>query len=378
MKGSRSSTCPTERSSFTSEASSRSRRALRSRTDDSSMAYTPGVARVSSAIAADPAKVWALTIKQNTVAIVSLTAACSDSATSSRRRLCPSWCGEASLRSSAASTPFRSASRRRTSTRSSATGSSLFFPVFGGVNLEDISAPRCFEVERRLREILHIQVPPRRPARNRDRRSRRAAERSPGRRQGPGKMSDRPHGRRRGGCRDDADVTAGAGTSSGRDREVLYRGRPGLTPGEVPQRWISTNPRDLRSSADDALEGADVAIFDLARRSELRCRPPQGHLLIAAKHNHLRCRLSEIENHAAIYTVGPTTRTRSTTARCSGRFRGALDRSCMRDHARMWLAAARGRSRTGRPTKGSHMADYIIPSGSQQPRRRFPPLLHSC
>jgi malate dehydrogenase (oxaloacetate-decarboxylating) len=57
--------------------------------DDLSMAYTPGVARVSMAIHDDPAKAWALTIKANTVAVVSDGTAVAASATSARRPRCP-------------------------------------------------------------------------------------------------------------------------------------------------------------------------------------------------------------------------------------------------------------------------------------------------
>ena len=51
----------------------------------------------------------------------------------------------------------------------------LIAPVFAGINLEDISAPRCFEIERRLRGQPRHPGLPRRPARHRDRRARRAA-----------------------------------------------------------------------------------------------------------------------------------------------------------------------------------------------------------
>ncbi len=50
-------------------------------------------------------------------------------------------------------------------------------PGFAGINLEDISAPRCFEIEARLREALDIPRLPRRPARHRDRRARRPDQR---------------------------------------------------------------------------------------------------------------------------------------------------------------------------------------------------------
>ena len=60
----------------------------------------------------------------------------------------------------------------------------LLAPVFGGINLEDISAPRCFEIERRLRERARHPGLPRRPARHRDRRPRCTPQRSSRRRQG--------------------------------------------------------------------------------------------------------------------------------------------------------------------------------------------------
>src|SRR5215207_1779804 len=56
--------------------------------DDLSMAYTPGVARVSQAIADDPSKAWTLTIKQHSVAVVATAPPCSGSATSAPRRQC--------------------------------------------------------------------------------------------------------------------------------------------------------------------------------------------------------------------------------------------------------------------------------------------------
>ena len=127
--------------------------------DDLSMAYTPGVARVSQAIADDPAKVWALTIKQNTVAVVS-----DGSAVLGLGDIGP----EAAL-------PVME-------------GKAVLFKEFGGVDafpicLDDAGrrrdrpdrdrdraglrrrstsrtspSPRCFEIERRLRETLDIPI----------------------------------------------------------------------------------------------------------------------------------------------------------------------------------------------------------------------------
>ena len=155
-----SSTSPTARSSCTWAARSRSttRCPIRTR-DDLSMAYTPGVARVCLAIRDDRQRAFALTIKQNTVAVVtdgtavlgprrhrSRGGAAGDGRQGDalqgvrRRRRLPDLPGHQGRR-----------------TRSSRP-SSCIAPGFGGVNLEDIAAPRCFEIEERLRKELDIPV----------------------------------------------------------------------------------------------------------------------------------------------------------------------------------------------------------------------------
>ena len=127
--------------------------------DDLSMVYTPGVARVSRAIADDPEKVWNLTIKRNTVAVVTDGTAVLGLGDIGPEAALPVMEGKAML--------FKEFGdvdavpdlprRRRTSTRSSRTVKAIA-PGFGGINLEDISAPRCFEIERRLRRGLDIPV----------------------------------------------------------------------------------------------------------------------------------------------------------------------------------------------------------------------------
>src|SRR5712691_6598707 len=173
--------------------------------DDLSMAYTPGVARVCEAIAEDPELAWNLTIKRNTVAVVT-------------------------------------------------DGSAV-------LDLEDIAAPRCFEVERRLRESLDIPV-----------------------------FHDDQHGtavvtlaaflnalRVVGKRVEDVKVVltgvgaagvavtrtlqaAGVRNVIGCDREgAVYRGRPGLA--DVKAAYAAdTNPENLQGTADQLLAGADVYI----------------------------------------------------------------------------------------------------------------------
>ena len=149
-------------------APSRCTRAARSRSwpgcpigdrDDLSMAYTPGVARVCMAIAADQRAQPRPHDQARTPSPSSPTAPpCSASATSARTPPCRSWrARRCCSRSSPASTPSRSASTPRTADEIIETVERLA-PAFGGINLEDIAAPECFEVEERLKATLDIPV----------------------------------------------------------------------------------------------------------------------------------------------------------------------------------------------------------------------------
>ena len=122
------------------------------------MAYTPGVARVSSAIAEDPSKVWNLTIKQNTVAVVSDGTAVLGLGDIGPEAALPVMEGKAMLfKEFGGVDAFPICLATKDVDEIVATVKAIA-PVFGGINLEDISAPRCFEVERRLRDELDIPV----------------------------------------------------------------------------------------------------------------------------------------------------------------------------------------------------------------------------
>ena len=229
--------------------------------DDLSMAYTPGVARISCAIAADPSKVWSLTIKQNTVAIVSDGTAVLGLGDIGPEAALPVMEGKAVLFKEFGGVdafPICLATKDVDEIVRTVVALS---PGFGGINLEDISAPRCFEVERRLRDALDIPV-----------------------------FHDDQHGTAivvlaallnalrvvdkriedvrivvtgvgaAGAATTRTLLAAGARDIVGCDRGgTLYRVRPGLSP-EKSAYAAATNPRDLRCSADGALEGADVYI----------------------------------------------------------------------------------------------------------------------
>jgi malate dehydrogenase (oxaloacetate-decarboxylating) len=114
--------------------------------DDLSMAYTPGVARVSQAIADDPAKVWNLTIKNNTVAVVTDGSAVLGLGDIGPAAACPSWRGKAILFKEFGGVDAWPLCLATKDADEIVTIVSAIAPVFGGINLEDISAPRCFDI----------------------------------------------------------------------------------------------------------------------------------------------------------------------------------------------------------------------------------------
>jgi malate dehydrogenase (oxaloacetate-decarboxylating) len=126
--------------------------------DDLSMVYTPGVARVSRAIADDPDAVWNLTIKKNTVAVVSDGTAVLGLGDVGPEAALPVMEGKAVLFKELAGVNAFPICLDTKDVDEIVRTVETIAPAFGGINLEDISAPRCFEVERRLRESLDIPV----------------------------------------------------------------------------------------------------------------------------------------------------------------------------------------------------------------------------
>ena len=135
----------------------RSKVPLRNR-DDLSMAYTPGVARVSLALAAKPEDARRLTIKRNTVAVVTDGSAVLGLGNVGPYAALPVMEGKAALFKRFAGIDAWPLCLDTQDIDEIVRTVAAIAPGFGGINLEDISAPRCFEVERRLREILDIPV----------------------------------------------------------------------------------------------------------------------------------------------------------------------------------------------------------------------------
>ncbi|WP_055477765.1 NAD-dependent malic enzyme [Sphaerimonospora mesophila] len=130
---------------------------LRNR-DELSMAYTPGVARVSLAIARNPEDARRLTIKRNSVAVVTDGSAVLGLGNIGPAAALPVMEGKAALFKRFAGIDAWPVCLDTQDVDEIVRTVQVIAPGFGGINLEDISAPRCFEVERRLRELLDIPV----------------------------------------------------------------------------------------------------------------------------------------------------------------------------------------------------------------------------
>ncbi len=229
--------------------------------DDLSMAYTPGVARVCEAIAADPESVWNLTIKRNTVAVVTDGSAVLGLGNIGPEAAMPVMEGKALLFKEFGGVDAWPICLSTQEPDAIVAAVEAIAPGFGGINLEDIAAPRCFEVEERLRASLDIPV-----------------------------FHDDQHGTavvvlaaflnalrvvdKR--VEDVKVVLTGVGAAGVAVTKTLqaagvrnvigcdsagavHRGRAGLT--ELKARYAEeTNPEEVRGSADEALAGADVFI----------------------------------------------------------------------------------------------------------------------
>src|SRR5215217_4619825 len=130
---------------------------LRTR-DDLSMAYTPGVARVCAAIAQDRDKAFQYTIKRNTVAVVSDGSAVLGLGDIGPEAAMPVMEGKAMLFKEFGGVDAFPICLSTKDTDEIVATVKAIAPTFGGINLEDISAPRCFEIEDRLKAELDIPV----------------------------------------------------------------------------------------------------------------------------------------------------------------------------------------------------------------------------
>jgi malate dehydrogenase (oxaloacetate-decarboxylating) len=333
--------------------------------DDLSMAYTPGVARVSSAIHEDRAKAWTLTIKGNTVAVVSDGTAVLGLGDIGPEAAMPVMEGKAMLFKQLAGVDAFPLCIATKDVDEIVTFVKTAAPTFGAINLEDIAAPRCFEIERRLAAELDIPV-----------------------------FHDDQHGtaivvlaallNALQVVRKDANkvkiVVVGAGAAGVACAEIilahgvrnviacdidgaLYAGRPGLDPIQAALA-ARTNPNGERGMADDLLAGADVlvGVSRAGAVSPAAVRTMAPHAVVFAMANpEPEIRPEEAGDEVAIMATGRSDYPNqiNNVLAFPGVFRGALDVRASAINEAMKLAAARAIARVI-PDEELH-ADYIIP-----------------
>jgi malate dehydrogenase (oxaloacetate-decarboxylating) len=334
--------------------------------DDLSLVYTPGVARVSRAIAEDPDKVWNLTIKRNCVAIVSDGTAVLGLGDIGPEAALPVMEGKAVLFKEFGDVDAFPICLATKDPDEIVRTVEAIAPAFGGINLEDISAPRCFEVEQRLRERLEIPV-----------------------------FHDDQHGtaivvlaallnalRVVGKRIEDVRIlTTGCGAAGMAVTRILqragatwivgcdeggslYRGRAGLNPAKR-EYAEQTNPENLQGGADELLEGVDVfiglSVPGAISVEGVRRMAPRAIVFAMANPN------PEVDPEALEGLVEVIATGRSdypnqinNVLAFPGVFRGALDVRARTIDTDMELAAARAIAAA--ISDDELAADYVIPS----------------
>ena len=338
---------------------------LRTR-DDLSMAYTPGVARVCRAIAQNPDDARSLTVKRNTVAVVTDGSAVLGLGNIGAAAALPVMEGKAVLFKRFADVDAWPVCLDTNDPDEIVRTVELIAPVYGGINLEDIAAPRCFEVEERLRESLDIPV-----------------------------FHDDQHGTAIvvlaallnalqvvGKSLDEARIVMTGAGAAGMAivKSLLAEGARAITVADIggvisrhrsdldeSLQWLvdHTNPDDITGSVSDALPGADVFIGvsgpnileerDIAGMAD-------GAIVFALANPDPEIEPALARKHAAIVATGRSDEPNqiNNVLAFPGVFRGALDAGARAITPKMKLAAARAIA--GVVTDTERGPNYIIPS----------------
>jgi malate dehydrogenase (oxaloacetate-decarboxylating) len=333
---------------------------------DLSMAYTPGVARVCEAIHEDPEKVFTLTIKRNTVAVVSDGTAVLGLGDIGPAAALPVMEGKAMLFKAFAGVDAFPVCLDTKDPDEIVSVVKAIAPGFGGINLEDISAPRCFEIETRLRAELDI------PVFHDDQHGTAVvvlaalinALKIVGKRMGDIRVVVSGIGAAGVACSNIV-MAAGVRHIVGCDRGgIIHRGRTGLNP---MKQWYAehTNPDDERGSLQDAVRGADVflglsapgviGVADLQRMA----RDP---IVFAMANPTPEIMPEQAEPHVAVMATGRSDYPNQiNNVLCfPGIFRGALDARASCINEEMKLAAAHAIATAITPEE-LH-AEHIVPS----------------
>lgn len=334
--------------------------------DDLSMAYTPGVARVCMAIHKNPADAYKLTIKKNTVAVISDGTAVLGLGDIGPLAAMPVMEGKAMLFKDFGGVNAFPICLDTKDTEEIIRTIKIIAPAFGGVNLEDISAPRCFEIETRLKKELDIPV-----------------------------FHDDQHGtavvliaalinalkvirKKPENCKV---VVAGVGAAGmacskmmlaiglkniiGCDREgALYKGRPNMNSSKVEYASFS-NPQQEKGSIKDIIKGADIFIGlsgpNILDENDLK-NMNKDSIVFAMSNPDPEVSPELAYKHAAIVGTGRSDYPNQiNNVLCfPGIFRGALDCQATTINEEMKFAAAKAIAECIADT---HLQpDYIIPS----------------
>jgi malate dehydrogenase (oxaloacetate-decarboxylating) len=336
--------------------------------DDLSLIYTPGVARICEAIVADPSDARRLTIKRNTIAVVTDGSAVLGLGNIGPLAALPVMEGKAALFKRFANIDAFPICLDTQDTDEIVRTVKAIAPVFAGINLEDISAPRCFEIEQRLRAELDIPV-----------------------------FHDDQHGTAivclaalsnalkvvKKNIEDVHLVLSGAGaagtavlkllfaaglkTATVADQNgVIYAGREDITPGSSLD-WVAnaTNKEGKRGTLKEAIVGADVFIGVSAGNlltAEDIAKMARDSIVFALANPTPEIDPAQAAIHAAVVATGRSDFANqiNNVLAFPGVFRGLLDAGATEITENMLLAAAKALANCVEPEELN--ASYIVPS----------------
>ncbi|MCB1217025.1 NAD-dependent malic enzyme [bacterium] len=332
-----------------------------------SMAYTPGVGRVSRYISQDPRRAWSLTIKAHTVAVVSDGSAVLGLGDIGPEAALPVMEGKCQLFKEFGGVDAFPLCVNTRDPAEIIRFCELIAPTFGGINLEDISAPRCFEIEAALRERVDI------PVFHDDQHgtaivvlaAARNALKLVGKQLEDVRIVVLGIGAAGVACSRML-LAAGARQLIGVDRQgIICEGDDCL--GNSMHDWFGrhTNPEKLRGGIREALQGADmflgVSAAGLVEQEWIRsmARDP---IVFAMANPVPEVMPEEIEGIAAVIATGRSDYPNqiNNVLAFPGIFRGALDAHATEINEAMKLAAADAIAACVDPKRLSR--DYIIPS----------------